>query len=485
MYKKLSLRSRIFLTMILLVIIASILIALVTVYQYREQSKEYHKQRLERKENQIRASVNDVLQRRTTFEVTTENLPLIFKEEIYNIADVHNTNFNIYDLEGTLLKTSLASFNTADAPKCLAPEILNGLDASTDLDKRVIMKDQLVGGRFQSSYTYITDGKFKPLGILHIPYLEDDSFSEMELREFLGRLGLIYLVILLIAIMFAYVTSKYITRSLQSVREKLDETRLNSRNEKIHLETPSTEIGSLINAYNSMVDELDESAAKLAKSEREQAWREMAKQVAHEIKNPLTPMRLTVQSFQRKFDPQDPDAQKKMAEFSDTLIQQIDTMSNIASAFSNFAKMPAQQNERLNVVQVTHLALEIFSEDYIHFHCETDEITAVMDRTQLIRVITNIVMNAVQALKGRPDPRIDVTVERANGVVNIVIADNGIGIAEENKGKIFEPKFTTKSSGMGLGLGMVKNIVETYGGNITFTSEEGVGTEFIVSFPKK
>ena len=483
MYKKLSLRSRIFLTMILLVIIASILIALVTVCQYREQSRDYHQQRLERKENQIRASVDDVLLRRTTFEVTTENLPLIFKEEIYNIADVHNTNFNIYDLEGTLLKTSLASFNSSDTPRCLDPEILNGLDASTELDKRFVVKDQLVGGRFQSSYTYVTDGKFKPLGILHIPYLEDDSFSEMELREFLGRLGVIYLVILIIAIAFAYVISKYITRSLQSVREKLDDTRFNQRNEKIHLENPSTEIGSLIDAYNSMVDELDESAAKLAKSEREQAWREMAKQVAHEIKNPLTPMRLSVQSFQRKFDPKDPEAPKKMAEFSDTLIQQIDTMSNIASAFSNFAKMPAQQNESLDVVNVTKLAIDIFNENYIHFHTEEKAIMATLDRTQLIRVVTNIVKNAEQATKGRPDPRIDVVVKVVDDNVKILVKDNGVGISQQNKDKIFEPKFTTKSSGMGLGLGMVKNIVETYQGNITFTSEEGLGTEFVVSFP--
>ncbi len=471
--------------MILLVLIASVLIALVTIYQYREQSKDYHRQRLERKENQIRASVDDVILRRTTYEVTTENLPIIFQEEIYRIADVHNTNFNIYDLDGTLLKTSLATFDNAETPTCLDPEILNGLDASAALEKRFVMKNQLVGGSFQSSYTYITDGKFKPLGILHIPYLEDDSFSEMELREFLGRLAIIYFVILLIAILFAYVISKYITRSLQSIREKLDETRLNKRNEKIYLDKPSTEIESLVKAYNGMVDELEESAAKLARSEREQAWREMAKQVAHEIKNPLTPMRLTVQSLQRKFDPKDPEASKKIAEFSDTLIQQIDTMSNIASAFSNFAKMPAQQKESVNVVIITKLALDIFNEPYIHFHSEKEEIRANLDRTQLIRVVNNMVKNAVQALQGRPDPRIDVSIVEVDDRVNIEVKDNGIGIKEDNKEKIFEPKFTTKTSGMGLGLGMVKNIVETYEGSITFTSEEGVGTEFVVSFPKK
>jgi nitrogen fixation/metabolism regulation signal transduction histidine kinase len=132
-----------------------------------------------------------------------------------------------------------------------------------------------------------------------------------------------------------------------------------------------------------MIDELSHSAAMLARSEREQAWREMAKQVAHEIKNPLTPMRLSVQSFERKFDPADPEIGTKVGEFSKTLIQQIDTLSSIASAFSNFAKMPAQQNETLNVAEVVKLALDIFNEPFIHFISEADDLIVKMDRTQL------------------------------------------------------------------------------------------------------
>ena len=239
-----------------------------------------------------------------------------------------------------------------------------------------------------------------------------------------------------------------------------------------------------MDSYNSKIDELEESATKLARSEREQAWREMAKQVAHEIKNPLTPMRLSVQSFERKFDPKSEDATVKMKEFSDSMIQQIDTMSNIASAFSNFAKMPAQQNETLNVVNIVKLALDIFHEDYIHFISDEEEIVAKLDRTQLIRVVTNLVKNAIQAMKEVDSPRILVTVASEGDKVKISVADNGIGIEDEVKEKIFEPKFTTKTSGMGLGLGMVKNIVENYHGNIEFTSQVGKGTVFSVKFPK-
>ncbi len=233
-----------------------------------------------------------------------------------------------------------------------------------------------------------------------------------------------------------------------------------------------------------MVDKLETSAIKLAQSEREEAWREMAKQVAHEIKNPLTPMRLTVQSFQRKFDPSDPDVKQKMNDYSETLIQQIDTMTSVASAFSNFASMPAQQNETLNVVEVVELALDIFNEDYISFEKEEEEIISKMDRTQLIRVITNLVKNATQAIpESQFQKSIVVSVKRRNDNVEIAVKDNGIGIQKQDIGRIFEPKFTTKTSGMGLGLGIIKNIIENYKGTITFESTYGKGTTFRVSLP--
>ena len=234
-----------------------------------------------------------------------------------------------------------------------------------------------------------------------------------------------------------------------------------------------------------MIDELEVSAAQLAASEREAAWREMAKQVAHEIKNPLTPMRLTVQSFQRKFDANLPDINEKIKEYSNTLIEQIDTMSSIASAFSNYAQMPAQKDETLNVVKITKLALDIFNEEYIHFTPGQDQIMARFDRSQLIRVINNLVKNSTQALEQsiQENPRIDVRVFMEDRFAVITVEDNGIGISKDNKDKVFEPKFTTKNSGMGLGLAMVKSIVEAYGGSISLMSLPDQNTIFKVSIP--
>ncbi|EZH72455.1 histidine kinase [Aquimarina atlantica] len=481
---KLSLRTRIFISMTILVLLASILIAAVTIYQYKEEAEEYHQGRLERKEERIQIAINNAL-KTTTYPVNEENIALIFREKdrIYQISEEHSMPINIYGLSGKLLVKSEGVFAKDTTDIQINPLILDTL--ASLYNKKYLVKSEKNGERFLTSYTYITDVRSKPLGILHLPYLEDDDLITRELLEFLQRLGQVYLLMLLVAIVLAYFLSKYITRSLKTISETIDQTRLDKRNKRIDIGDASEEIYSLVNAYNSMIDELEQSAAMLAKSEREAAWREMAKQVAHEIKNPLTPMRLTVQSFQRKFDPNDPKIHQKVQEYSDTLIQQIDTMSSIASAFSNFAQMPAQKSETLDVVKIIGLALDIFNEDYIIFPSEKEKIIAKFDRTQLIRVVTNLVKNGIQAIPEDRIPKIIVDVFSENGEVLITVADNGIGITEENTKKVFEPKFTTKTSGMGLGLGMVKNIVETYNGSITFTSKEGKGTVFKVRFPKE
>lgn len=480
--RRLSLRVRIFFAMILLVLIASILIAAVTIYQYNEEAQDYHRNRLERKEDNIKRHIDFVI-RETSWEINTDRIPLIFREEIYKIADIHQLQVNLFDLEGSLLKSSKSSIEGDTLSSCLNADILNAL--SNTSKHRYVEKMVLNDQTFQSSYTYITDKKFKPIAILNLYYIQNDDILNKELKEFLERLGYAYFVMLILAILLAYFLSKYITKSLKTISDKMNATRLGKQNQRIEIESSSEEIATLVNSYNSMIDQLQESAVRLATSEREQAWREMAKQVAHEIKNPLTPMRLSVQSFQRKFDPEDPEIHQKVEEYSKTLIQQIDTMSSIASAFSNFAKMPAQQNETLNVVQIVKLALDIFSEDYIVFVADEKEIISQLDRTQLIRVITNLVKNATQAVADEKDPKIVVSVMSEDDVVRISVSDNGKGISEENIARIFQPKFTTKSSGMGLGLAMVKNIVETYKGTITFTSQNGKGTTFTVTFPKE
>ena len=469
--------------MIVLVLLASILIGGITVLQYKEEAQDYHKERLERKEEAIREHIKFVVES-TYYEISEENVYLILNErdKIHEISQVHNMPINVYSLDGDLILKSNQSFFPDTTDLILERSVLEKLESSSR--KRVIEQTVKNDKRFQSSYTYITDNKFRPLAILNLPYLEDDYFITRDLRNFLIKLTEVYLFMLVLAILLAYFLSKYITRSLKTVSERIHQTRLDKKNQKIEIGNVSEEIFTLVAAYNSMIDELEESAAKLATSEREQAWREMAKQVAHEIKNPLTPMRLSVQNFQRKFDPNDPQMQQKVDEFSDTLITQIDTMSSIASAFSNFAKMPAQQNETLNVPKIVKLALDIFNEDYIVYSSEEEEIIAKFDRTQLIRVVTNLVKNAVQAVDKVPNPAILVNVTQEDGRACLIVSDNGVGISEENTSKIFEPKFTTKSSGMGLGLAMVKNIVESCGGGIQFTSKINKGTIFKVHFPK-
>ncbi|HLW63257.1 MAG TPA: ATP-binding protein, partial [Flavobacterium sp.] len=352
--------------------------------------------------------------------------------------------------------------------------------------KRFVDLRIIEGVTYRSAYNYIKDYKYKPLGIISMPYAEDTSFYNQQVNGFLWRFGQVYIFMFILAILLAYVLSSYITKTIHLISERIQQININRKNEKIKVENASYEIEALINSYNEMVDKLEESAEKLAQTQREMAWREMAKQVAHEIKNPLTPMKLTVQSFERRFNPEDPNINEKMKDFCATLVQQIDTMSAVASAFSNFASMPAQNNTTVDVVKTVQLALEIFNEDFIRFESDKQEIIAIFDRSQIIRIITNLVKNAIQAIAPyEAFPRVLVKVAQVDDEVLIMVSDNGSGIAPEIKEKIFEPKFTTKNSGMGLGLAMIKNMIESYGGMIYFETATDKGTTFYVRLPIK
>jgi nitrogen fixation/metabolism regulation signal transduction histidine kinase len=468
--------------MILLVLLASILILGVTVYQYDEQTKDYNIQRFERKEATTNKTIEIELSNKTTYPVNTENLSKIFQNRIYEISSINKLNISIFDLHGNLLVSSKTNAFEPNEIEPLSYKILNELVQSSN--HRILIPLEKDGIGYQTSFSYINDSISKRIGIIELEFTQDNSEIEQELKEFISRLSLVYLLMFVVAIALAYFLSSYITRSIKSISDKMEHTRLNERNEKITLNSASSEIKTLVEAYNNMIDQLEESAVKLARSEREQAWREMAKQVAHEIKNPLTPMRLSVQSFERKFNPEDEKIREKLSEYSKTLIQQIDVMSSIASAFSDFAKMPTQKRERINVITVVKLALDIFNEGFITYITEETELFANLDKTQLIRIVTNLIKNAMQASEKEENPIIEVKVVSETDNVKITVSDNGKGISEELKSLIFEPKFTTKSSGMGLGLPMVKNIIEAYDGNISFTSQEGVGTIFTVILPK-
>ena len=474
--RQISIRFRIFIAMSSLVVIAFGGIAILTIPQYKEQSNKYHEQRLERKKSQLQRSISYVFQE-TPFGLNKAEIDSIFKEKIFQIADVQNVNFSIYSLDGNLLNSTIID----SVKNKISDSILKKLNQSKNLS--IIQKTTIGKIQYRSSYSLVLDTFSNPIWILNLPYYDDDTLNTYELDSFIIIFGEVYFLILIIAIIFSYLISVYITKSLSEIGKKIKLTRLDKTNTKIQIKARSKEVNILVESYNKMVGMLNESVEKLSKSNKEQAWREMAKQVAHEIKNPLTPMRLSVQSFQRNFDINDSEIDTKLDEFSKTLIQQIDTMSTIASAFSNFAEMPAQQGEKINIIETTRLALKIFKEKHITFNSEHTNIQVSIDRTQMVRIVTNLIKNAVEACGSIEDPLIQVIIKKKNKKVVIDISDNGIGISKEIKSKIFEPKFTTKTSGMGLGLGMVKNLVSSYGGSISFKSKINLGTSFVISFP--
>ena len=474
----LSLRARIFIALIFLVLVASLLIAGVTIFQYSEQSNAYHEQRLERKEIQLKKRIGYLLED-AVLEVTPHNAAAIFEPHMQQTADVLNINFRIYSLSGVLMSTTqlMESSPVKELPKSL----LDQLESTPS--ERLIDVSTTDGIRMRSSYFYVFDPNGSPLAILNVPYFDDDSLSSLELNAFLLRLIQVYVIMLIIAIILAYIVSSYITQSLETISVKLNQTKLAKSNTKIELTKASKEISALVEAYNHMVDELEQSAIELAKSQREAAWREMAKQVAHEIKNPLTPMRLSIQHFEQQVAKGTSEWKTEVHEFSQTLIQQIDIMSAIASAFSQFAAMPMGQSARINVTETVKRALELYKD--VPITLEADETYyAKLDSTQLVRIVNNLMSNAIDACTEVSEPHICARLFGDKKWIYFSVEDNGRGITQVLHERIFEPTFTTKTSGMGLGLSMVKSIVETYGGTVQFESKPDIATRFEVRFPR-
>jgi len=475
----LSLRARIFTALVSVVLVASLLMAGVTIFQYSEQSNTYHEQRLQRKENQLKKRLAYLLDD-STYQLIPENTAQIFAGHVAQTSDVLNINFRVYSLNGTMVPLEENTSPIATQP--LPEEVLRQLAENPNDHYIDVRSDN--GIRTRSSYFYIFDQNELPLAIIYVPYFDDDSLSYMELQAYLWRLVQVYIIMLIIALLLAFFVSSYITQSLDTIIIKLNQTRLSKTNTKIELTNASKEISALVDAYNQMVDQLEESAAELAKSQREVAWREMAKQVAHEIKNPLTPMRLSIQQFEKQHGKGTATWNAEVRDFSQTLIQQIDTMSAIASTFSQFATMPMGQPARIDVVETVARALELYKETPIWLNTAPPPLYAQLDSTQLVRVVNNVVSNAIQATKGIENPKIEVAVSADDTWVYFTITDNGEGISEEVQARIFEPMFTTKTSGMGLGLSMVKSIVETYGGNVDFDSKPNISTCFRLRFPR-
>ena len=479
-----SLRFRIFFAMLLVLVLTFIGLAILTVIQYKEEANDYHRERLLRKEQNIKQNLNYVL-KNSPYPQETEALQYIFYNKIYEIKDIHNLDIELYSPQGQMILSSQNKTPDSLAQKALGLDLIQALKKNPD--EHLVQSFNREGEHYQSSYSFLLSDTFEPIAIVHLPYIADDGFMAKELNENLMRMSILYGVMLLISIAIVYALSQYITRSLQSISQRLTSTQLLGQNQKIEIESNvSSEISKLVEAYNNMIEALEQSAVQLAQGEREAAWREMAKQVAHEIKNPLTPMRLSVQSFQRKFDPQDPEINNKIAEFSASLIQQIDTMSDIASAFATYAKLPEQNVQTIDLPETIKRTIEVFDATFIKFSAPERAITLNFDKNQLNRIVTNLIKNSLQSLKESQtkNPEILISLTDDANQVTLSIRDNGPGISAEVKSRVFEPKFTTKTKGMGLGLAMVKTIVISYGGTIDIIQPKEGGVAFVMQFPK-
>ena len=479
---KISLRTRLFLAMVLLVFTACIMILGATYFQYNAESESYNQFRMDRKEKQLLSQINFLTAKNDLIQ-SSQKKWMYYKNDFEAVRTILSVDYSVFDIEGNPLYVNFLPLKIIANNYKIENETIQKIKQNSS--NRYVENNLDEIGKFQSSYRYLVDSTGLEYAILFFPYFEDVSFSENELNTFLQSLYQVYLLMLVLSICIAYFISKYVTRSLETLRLQINSTGLLKSNKRIHLKNPSREIDSLVNSYNKMIGDLEKSAKKLAKSERESAWQEMAKQVAHEIKNPLTPMRLSIQNFQRRYDPLNKDNKNNIEEFSNLLIEQIDIMSNVANAFSDFASLPNAQLVLLDIVKVTKRATEIFEYEKVIFYSNKKVILYPIDKTQWIRVMSNLIQNGLQSVSSKKQPIIEVSMSQRNNKIEISVKDNGQGIDPLLKDKIFEPKFTTKTKGMGLGLGIVKNIVESHKGKIRYQTDYNVGTTFIIELSSK
>ncbi|MDR1757301.1 MAG: GHKL domain-containing protein [Culturomica sp.] len=396
------------------------------------------------------------------------------------MSEILKVDINIYSDRGRLTATSRPEIFTSG----FCGYLINGEALEQVIDRGAmtcVVREQIGELGYMSIYMplVLDDGRTY---IIHIPYFSQNDELNLDIAIMVVIAVNVSVMIMVLAFMLSGVVAERVTKPLQLVNDKLKSMHIGGKNERIAYNLKD-EVGELIGAYNKMADKLEESVEQLAKSERESAWREMARQIAHEIKNPLTPMKLNIQFMQRSLQIEDPKTFKKRFEdISIALTEQIDNMASIASAFSDFAKISVTQKERVDLSELVKNSILLF-ENSVRIACDiTPGIEVWGDRIQLSRVMVNILKNAVQSVPEEREARIRVSVHREDDQAVIRVRDNGTGIPEEVREKIFNPKFTTKSSGMGLGLAISRRIVEHIGGNITFVCPEE-GTEFTVRLP--
>ncbi|WP_461636555.1 ATP-binding protein [Labilibaculum euxinus] len=410
----------------------------------------------------------------------------VLTDQLRQLSNLIFADIHLYDLSGKLIATSRPEI----FEKKLQGKRMNF--AAYDqlfFNERThfIHKEQIGKMSYLSAYESLVDENNETIAFVNLPYFLKSKELEKEMFNLILAGVNLHVLMILLAIFLSVIISNKITYPLRLIQSRLKATRFGSYGEQIEY-TKNDEIGSLVKEYNQMLIELEESASRLAKSERESAWREMAKQIAHEIKNPLTPMKLSIQFLQKRFEDKTPNWEEHFNRVSKTLIEQINALSSIATAFSNFAKMPAAKNENLNLVEILEHTVDLFKNDDFDLKLDLNSIenaSVFVDKEQFVRVFVNLINNAIQSIPEENLAQVVIELENINSDYQVSVIDNGSGINPEIKEKLFSPNFTTKSSGMGLGLSIVKNIVENANGSIWVESERHIGSCFIVRIPKR
>ncbi len=399
---------------------------------------------------------------------------------IWNLSDSFFCDINIYDKNGFLINSSMAVIMFGDTINKAAYRNI------VDEEAGYFVQTEYYKGEKNTSYYFpILDENNELAGILNVIYFDFNSEYDDQLSNFvINYINIILVLFGISAVIVIFITRKTL-KPLKIIEEQMGKISLDGTNEPIDFKGHD-EIGALVQQYNNMCRQLEIAANKLARNERENAWREMARQVAHEIKNPLTPMQLNIEYLQILWDRKDPKFGDNFKQTQASLLEQIETLSRIATAFSNYAKLPDNSPTTFDLSELLKSTIKLYDvEKNISItlnYNEKENWTLFADRNNLGRVFGNIIKNAIQAI-GTNNGHIELTLNKLGERYIIKISDNGCGISDEDKAKIFYPNFTTKSSGMGIGLSLSQNIIQAIGGNISFTSEKGIGTVFTIDVP--
>lgn len=478
----LGFQSRLQISMVAILLFSFFSIGLASLYYLYYLNNEKNKNVLMEKSHSVLIELEHKIK---NIDDESENNYAYLGNLLLKFSQVFFTDITLYDLNGKLIASSRPQlFDSELLSRRIDPTAFYNLDI---LKSSSFLQIEHIGlQEFYSVYIPFRSTDNKTMAYLNLPSFAKQNELEKEISGFLVAYLNIYMFLILLTLALGLLISNYLSIPLKLLKEKIQRLRLEAPNEKIEWKKQD-EIGALILEYNRMVDELEESAEKLARSQRESAWREMAQQIAHEIKNPLTPMKLNIQYLEKAWKEGGDDFDSKLSRISSNIIEQIDSLSEIASQFSNFAAIDQGKNEIIAVKQVLTSSIDLFSGHHqIHFETNfpAEEIFLYADRNQFLRILNNLLKNAIQSIAENKNGVIKIALLNSIESFEIHIEDNGCGIAETEKPHIFEPRFTTKSGGMGLGLALVKKMVENAKGSIHFVSDEESGTRFVILFPK-